>query len=89
MIQETQIAGKIYKVKLVSGRTWLFISAYKGYHITEHRGAYCINCGGAVYFEDRIARELGCHVGNNRDIVSLVPANENEIAIFKRKLVIL
>lgn len=45
MIQETPIVGKIYKVKLASGRTWLFISAYKGYHITEHRGAYCINCG--------------------------------------------
>lgn len=86
MIQRTPIEGKIYKVKLNSGRTWLFKSAYQGYHITEHRGAYCINCGGDSYFEDYISRDIGCHVGNNWDIISLVPANENEIAMFKRVL---
>lgn len=86
MIQETPIAGNIYKVKLNSGRTWLFMSAYKGYHITEHRGAYCINCGGNSYFEDYISMDIGCSVGSNCDIISLVPANENEIAIFKRKV---
>ena len=30
MIQETPIVGKIYKVKLDSGRTWIFKSAYQG-----------------------------------------------------------
>ena len=86
MIQETPIADKIYKVKLTSGRTWLFMSAYKGYHITEHRGAYCINCGGELYFKDCIRKSTGCPVGNNCDIISLVPANENEIVMFKSKL---
>lgn len=86
MIQETPIAGKIYKVKLNSGRTWLFVSAYKGHHITEHRGAYCINCGGDSYFEDYISRDICCHVGSDSDIISLVPTNENEIAMFKRVL---
>ena len=89
MIQETPVVGKIYKVKLTSNRTWLFMSNYKGYHITEHRGAYCINCGGDAYFEDYITTDIGCHVGDNSDIISLVPANKNEIAIFKRKLRIL
>lgn len=86
MIQETPIVGKIYKVKLTSGRTWLFMSAYEGHHITEHRGAYCINCNGSAYFKDYVTRDSGCHVGNNSDIISLIPANENEIAIFNRKL---
>lgn len=86
MIQETPIADKIYKVKLTSGRTWLFMSAYKGNHITEHRGAYCINCGGELYFKDYITKSIGFHVGNNCDIISLVTANENEIVMFKRKL---
>lgn len=86
MIQETPIAGKIYKVKLTSGRTWLFMSAYSSTHLTEHKGAYCINCGGVLYFQDYISIDRGCHVGSNCDIVSLVPANENEIAIFNRKL---
>ena len=89
MIQETQIVGKIYKLKLTSGRTWLFMSNYQGFYITEHQGAYCINCGGCESFKDFIARGKGCHVGNNFDIISLLPANENEIAIFKRKLGIL
>ena len=86
MIQETPIVGKIYKVKLKSGRTWLFMSAYKGRHITEHRGAYCINCNGSSYFKDYATMDLGCHVGENFDIINLVPANENEIAMFYRKL---
>ena len=86
MIQETPIAGKIYKVKLDSGRTWIFKSAYRGEHLTEFELAYCINAGGDDYFTDRIERRIGCHVGNNSDIISLIPANENEIAIFNRKL---
>lgn len=86
MIQEKPTVGKIYKVKLNSGRTWLFKSSYKGYHITEHRGAFCINCGRDLYFKDYISRDIGCHVGSNCEIISLVPANENEIAIFKRNL---
>ena len=86
MIQETPVVGKIYKVKLISGRTWLFKSAYEGHHITEHQGAYCINCNGSVEFEDYATIVLGCHVGGNCEIISLVPANENEIAMFYRKL---
>ena len=86
MIQETPIVGKIYKVKLDSGRTWIFKSAYQGEQLTEFEAAYCINACGNDYFIDRIERGIGCHVGNNSDIISLVPANENEIAIFNRKL---
>lgn len=89
MIQETPIAGKIYKVKLTSGRTWLFMSAYSLTHLTEHKGAYCINCGGELLYQDYISRDIGRHVGSNCNIVSLTPVNENEIAIFKRKLGIL
>ena len=86
MIQETPIVGKIYRVKLKSGRTWIFKSAYRGEHLTEFEAAYCINEGGNDYFTDRIERGRGCHVGGNSDIISLTPANENEIAIFNRKL---
>lgn len=80
------IVGEIYRVKLSSGRTWLFKSAYCGHHITEYQGAYCINCGGIDYFRDYATVERGCHVGRNLDIIELKPANLNEIAIFKRKL---
>lgn len=80
------IVGKIYKVKLNSGRTWLFKSAYCGEHITEHQGAYCIDCGGDDSFRNYVSSCRGCHVGNNQDIISLKPANLNEIAIFKKKL---
>lgn len=86
MIQETPIVGKIYKVKFSSGRTWLFNSAYSGGHLTAHQGAYCINDGGSPYYTNRISRNIGCHVGDNDDIISLIPANLNEIAIFNRKL---
>ena len=86
MIQETPILGKIYKVKLQSGRTWIFKSAYRGKYLTELESAYCINAGGYDYFTDRIERRIGCHIGLNEDILSLTPANENEIAIFNRKL---
>ena len=86
MIQETPIAGKIYKVKLDSGRTWIFESAYCGFFLTEHQGAYCINDGGDSHFTNYISRRIGCHIGEKYNIVSLVPANENEIAIFNRKL---
>ena len=86
MIKETPIAGKNYKVKLTNGTTWFFKSAYQGEHLTEFEAAYCINACGNDYFIDRIERGIGCHVGNNSDIISLVPANENEIAIFYRKL---
>lgn len=89
MIQETPIAGKIYKVKLRSGRTWIFKSAYCGYHLTAHQNAYCLHDGGDSYFTNRISIDRGCHVGNNMDIIKLIPANENEIAIFKRKFGIL
>lgn len=80
------IAGEIYKVKLSSGRTWLFKSAYYGGHITEHRGAYCIDCNGDDLFREYVSLLRGCHVGDNQDIISLKPANLNEIAILKRKL---
>lgn len=80
------IFGEIYKVKLDSGRTWLFKSAYCGKHMTEHQGAYCIDGGGSSFFRDYIDITRGNHVGNNYDIVELKPANLNEIAIFKRKL---
>lgn len=86
MIKETPIAGKIYKVKLDSGRTWIFKSAYQGEHLTEFEVAYCINGGGDDYFTDRIERGIGYHVGGNSDIISLTPANENEIAILNRTL---
>lgn len=82
----TPIVGEIYKVKLESGRTWLFKSAYCGEHKTEHQGAYCIDYGGIEYFRDYVATNRGCHVGSDMDIISLKPANLNEIAIFKRKL---
>ena len=48
------IVGEIYKVKLNSGRTWLFKSAYCGGHITEHQGAYCIDCGGDDLFRNYV-----------------------------------
>ena len=86
MIQETPIVGKIYKLKLDRGTTWIFKSAYCGNFSTEHQGAYCINDGGDSYFTNYISRSVGCHVGANHNIISLVPANENEIAIFNRKL---
>lgn len=86
MIQETPIAGKIYKVKLTNGTTWFFKSAYRGDFLTEHQGAYCFNSRGNSYFEDYVSTRVYYHVHNNENIVSLVPANENEIAIFKRKL---
>lgn len=89
MIQETPIAGRIYKVKFSSGRTWIFKSAYQGKHLTEFELAYCINDGGDSYFTNYISNSIGKHVGDNNEIISLVPANENEIAIFKRKLGIL
>ena len=86
MIQETPIVGKIYKLKLNRGTTWIFKSAYCGHFFTEHQGAYCINDGGDSYFTNYISRSKGFHIGTNYDIVKLVPANENEIAIFNRKL---
>lgn len=86
MKHETPIVGKLYRVKLDSGRTWIFKSAYQGKHLTEFEAAYCINDVGNNYFTGRIERGIGCHVGGNSDIISLTPANENEIAIFNRKL---
>ena len=86
MTHEKPIVGKLYRVKLKRGRTWIFNSAYRGEHLTEFELAYCINAGGYDYFTDRIERRIGCHVGGNEDILSLTPANENEIAIFNRKL---
>ena len=86
MIQETPIVGEIYKVKLDRGTTWIFKSAYCGQFLTEHQGAYCINDGGDSYFTNYISRNIWSHIGSNSDIISLVPANENEIAIFYRKL---
>ena len=86
MIKETPIAGKIYKVKLTNGTTWFFKSAYRGDFLTEHQGAYCFDSRGDSYFEDYVSTRVYYHVHNNENIVSLVPANENEIAIFKRKL---
>ena len=86
MIQETPNVGKIYKLKLYRGTTWIFKSAYCGQFLTEHQGAYCINDGGDSYFTNYISRNIWSHIGSNSDIISLVPANENEIAIFYRKL---
>ena len=86
MRQDIPIVGKIYKVTLTSGRTWLFMSAYTGDYLTEHQGAYCVDSCGIDFFEDYISKSIGCHVGENDDIISLVPANKNEIAIFNRKL---
>ena len=86
MIQETPIVGKIYKLKLDRGETWIFKSAYCGIFLTGHKGAYCINDGGDSYFTNYISRNIGYHIGSNSDIICLVPANENEIAIFNRKL---
>ena len=86
MIQETPIVGKIYKLKLYRGTTLIFKSAYCGQFLTEHQGAYCINDGGDSYFTNYISRNIWSHIGSNSDIISLVPANENEIAIFYRKL---
>ncbi len=86
MIQEIPIEGKIYKVKLDSGRTWIFKSAYRCEHFTEFELAYCINDGGDSYFTNYISNRIGYHAGANNEIISLVPANENEIAIFNRKL---
>lgn len=86
MIQETPIAGKIYKVKLTNGTTWFFKSAYRGDFLTEHQGAYCFDSRGDSYFEDYVSTRVYYHVHNNENIVSLVPANENEIAIFNRRL---
>ena len=86
MKHEKPIVGKLYRVKLNGGRTWIFNSAYRGEYLTEFELAYCINGGGNDYFTDRIERCRGCYVGDNSDIISLTPANENEIAIFNRKL---
>lgn len=86
MIHSEPIKGKIYKVKLRSGRTWLFKSDYRGYYLTEHTSAYCIGDGGNDYFHERICLDRGRHVGENEDILLLKPANLNEIAIFKRKV---
>ena len=80
------IVGEIYKVKLDTGRTWLFKSAYCGLQKTAHQGAYCIDCGDDESFRDYASSLCGFHVGDNNDIMSLKPANLNEIAIFKRKL---
>lgn len=80
------IVGEIYKVKLDTGRTWLFKSAYCGLQKTAHQGAYCIDCGGSDYFRNYVTSLRGCYVGENYEIIELKPANLNEIAIFKRKL---
>ena len=86
MTHEKPIVGKLYRVKLKSGRTWIFKSAYRGEYLTEFELAYCINADGDDYFTDRIERRIGFHIGFNEDILSLTPANENEIVIFNRKL---
>ena len=86
MIQETPIVGKIYKLKHNSGTVWLFKSAYCEKFLTEHHGACCIDNGGDGYFTNYISRGTGYHIGTNNEIIKLVPANENEIAIFNRKL---
>ena len=78
------IVGEIYKVRLRSGRTWLFKSAYCGDQKTEHQDAYCIDCGDDDSFRDYVTTSRGCHVGDNSDIIELKPANLNEIAIFER-----
>lgn len=82
----TPIRGEIYKVKLRSGRTWLFKSAYYGECITEHDGTMCIDSGGDPYFEGYVSTDYGCHVGENDDIISLKSANKNECAFFERKI---
>ena len=86
MKHEKPIVGKLYRVKLNSGRTWIFKSAYRGECLTRFESAYCINDGGDDYFTDMISRRVGCHIGFDEDILSLTPANENEIVIFNRKL---
>jgi hypothetical protein len=86
MIKETPVVGNIYKLKHDSCTIWLFKSAYRGKFLTEHEGACCINDGGDSYFTNYISRVTGCHIGTNSEIVKLVPANENEIAIFNRRL---
>lgn len=63
------IVGEIYKVKLRSGRTWLFKSAYYGEQITEHQGDYCIDCGGNDYYRDYVTTARGCYVVDNSDII--------------------
>lgn len=80
------VKGEIYKVKLRSGRTWLFKSAYYGGQMTEHQGSYCIDCNGCDWYRDLVSISRGRHVGDNSNIIELKPANVNEIAIFKRKL---
>lgn len=65
------IAGEIYKVKLSSGRTWLFKSAYCGEYKTEHQGAYCIDCDGSDYFRDFVSIGRGYHIGNNYEIIEV------------------
>lgn len=79
--------GEIWKVKLRSGRTWIFESAWDGHiHKTEHQGAYCYDSGGSSLFHNYVTMSKGCHVGDSLDILELKPATENEIALFKQKL---
>ena len=79
--------GEIWKVKLRSGRTWIFESAWDGHiHKTEHQGAYCYDAGGSDCFYNYVTTTKGCHIGSNHEILELRPATQNEIAILLRKL---
>ena len=80
--------GEIWKVKIGrSGRTWLFESAWEGHEqIAEHQGAYCYDSNGDILYDNHVSDKRGMHVGDNNKIELLIPANINEIAIFKRKL---
>lgn len=80
--------GKIYRLKTVGDRVWLFRSnIHNGdLFLTEHSGAWCINHMGDDYFKDYVSHNFGCHIGRNEDIRYLKEANENEVLMFKRRL---
>lgn len=78
--------GEIWKLKS-NGKIWLFKSngINRGF-LTEHDGAYCLDCNGDSFFDGYISRTRGNHIGINENIDILKKANMNECAIFYREM---
>ena len=54
-IEGTPNRGEIWKLKS-NGRIWLFKSnGQNSGHLTEHDGAYCLDCNGDEYFSEYVS----------------------------------
>lgn len=85
-IEGTPNRGEIWKLKC-NGKIWLFKSnGQNSGHLTEHDGAYCLDCNGDEFFSEYVSYRTGCYIGDNIDIEFLKRANKNECVIFERKM---